>query len=159
MKRYPQHSSVEQIYINISDTLAVFRSFIGLIYFMIAVVLVFSCIMYVFFEIIPVKGSNDVGSGDTINCLVQVRGGTPEKDDLVVLRNERLSAKIIENVGFASDEKYKDYQLSDEYLLVSINEVNGSKTIAAVKPEEIEGIICFVVSTIKSFGKPPDNLF
>ncbi len=159
MKREMQHSSVEQIYIDISDTLAAFRSLIGLVYFLIAVVLVFSCIMYIFFEIVPVKGTYDVGSGDSVNCLVQLHGSTPEKGDLVVLKKQGLSARIVEDKGFSTDEKYKDYQLSDEYLLVSINEVNGSRTLAAVKPEEIKGKIVFVVSPIKYFGTPPDKLF
>ncbi len=160
MKKTGKHHSFTQNYIDISDALAAGRSALVLLYVVIGIALAVSCMMYIVFDIVPVKNKYDSGENVPVECLIQVRGYELQEGDLVVLRKSRLSAVVLQTRGFALESSEEEYQgLTEDHLLVSINEVNGSKNTAAVTPDEIEGKISYVVSPMKLFGADIHKLF
>ncbi len=159
MKKTAKHNSVTQKYIDISDTLAAGRSAIVFLYIIIGIALVVSCLMYIVFDIVPVKGSYSMGDGETVSCIICVRGYELKKGDLVVLRGKRNAAVVVETAGVSDMDQYKDMDYPEDSLLVNIDEVNGSKELSAVQPDELEGKICYVVSPMKRFGTDIHKLF
>ena len=150
MKKNGKHRSVTQNYIDLSDFLAAARSLLGLLYTVITAALIVSCMMYVFFDIIPVKGKYNL-SGEEVRVIVQVRGYCAEKDSVVVIQGSRLCAEVLD-----TDELKKlngdKLQPADNELLVSISEVNGSKTVKLITQDEIEGRVVLILSPMNTFG-------
>lgn len=155
MKKW--HRSVTQHYIDLTDRLAAVRSALELLYAIIGLALIVSCAMYIFYDIIPVKGAFSL-NGEQVSVMVQVRGYEPQEGDIVVLRKSRLCATVLSEQERANDNR-ELYALQDGQLLVNVNHINGSKNVELVDTEEVEGTVRFVVFPLNRFGENINKLF
>ena len=85
MGKQHRHRSVNQNYIDLSDRLAALRSVKELVYAAIITALAVSFAMYVFFDIVPARGSFSSGTED-VSVLIQVRFYDVQEDDILVLK-------------------------------------------------------------------------
>lgn len=157
MGKQHRHRSVNQNYIDLSDRLAALRSVKELVYAAIITALAVSFAMYVFFDIVPARGSFSSGTED-VSVLIQVRFYDVQEDDILVLKKGRLCAAVM------SPEKKliipgQNPDGEDDRIPVMINNQNGSKQLRLVSPGEIEGKIGFVVFPLNRFGEDIRKLF